>query len=684
MSAKLSVMLVFAAALIALATPDDVTGDDWPQFRGPNRDGVSRETGLSTRWPEAGPPELWRIGLGVGYSGVAAVGSRLYTMDSQGEKEFAVALDAATGRELWRTEVGAFFREIAGDGPRATPTVEDGLVWAIGSFGDVVALRTEDGARVWSVALPERFSTPMPPFGFPNMPLIVGEHLVIEAGAAEGGSIVALDKKSGELAWRTPTHGEFAMSSPIHVTWQNTEQLLFLNHRDVVSVGTDGEILWTVPFAPRNPVKAVLPLFVPPDLIFVSASYDIGGMMVRLKPGEKGDGTAGAEVVWNNRRMRNHFNTSIAHDGLIYGFDNATLKCIEAESGSERWAKRAGFGKGSMIYADGHLLVLSAHGRLLLVEATGEAYREKSAVQLCESRTWTPPSLADGRLYVRSTDEIVALDLRRPAGKTTQGTAKEAAPADLAASSAIPGPVAGLNVETIVARYIEARGGTEALARIKTVRQTGHFLYHADQYPFTIYHKLPNRYRFEARLPSGELMVEAYDGTTGWQQNSQMWLPGRTDYLLVPRSELPATRLVFLLEDEADFEGPLVAYRAKGHTVELVGSEALDDGVAVYHLRVTLQSGRVQDWYVDQRDFKVVRKTNRHADPMGYGYDLDFERRWFFSEHRRASGVLMPVSWEREDFQNIRTFKVEEIDVNIEFNDVLFVMPQDAEQRGEQ
>ncbi len=674
---RIQTAAAFLLTLLILGTVAAASGGDWPQFRGPNRDGVSSETGLLTSWPEGGPPVLWRVPLGIGFSSAAVVGGRIFTMDSRDESEYAVCLDAEDGRELWRTEVGPLFWEATGDGPRATPTVEGGTVWAIGSLGDVVALRTDDGAPIWRANLQQRFGTPPQLFGFAMMPLIDGDHLIIEAGAAEGGSIVALDKMDGELAWRTPTSGPVAYSSPIRVNWQDTEQLLFLNTKDLVSVSPQGELLWAVPFGTESPIKVVFPIFVEPDLVFVSASYDIGGMAVRLKR-DNGSGPVTAEVVWKSRVMRNHFGTCVARGGLIYGFDNSTLRCIEAATGTERWARRRRFGKGSLTWADGHLIVLTERGQLVLVEATGEGYREKGEMALFAERTWTPPSLAKGQLYVRSASALARVDLSAGGPEAAAPTAisgPESAPA-----GAVVPAAATLDAEAVVAHYLEARGGEAALARIETIRQSGHYLYHGVEYPFTIYHKRPHRYRYEYRLPTGELVIEAYDGTTGWQENSEIWKPGATEMLLLPRGEIRAERLELILEDEADFAGPLVGYQEKGHKVELLGGEMLDDGTPVHHLRITLKSGRTQDYYLDQRTFTVVRKTNRNAGPMTYFgiYDCD----WFYTKYRRVSGVLLPVLWEREDLQLVRIFEVERTEVNVDLDDGLFTMavenPEDA------
>lgn len=661
---------VLAASLIVLFAAGTASADDWPQFRGQDRDGVSHETGLSESWPEAGPPELWRVPLGAGFSGVAAVGGRLYTMDSQGEEEHVVCLDAKSGREVWRTPVGQLFRESTGNGPRSTPTVDGDLLWALASYGDLVALRTATGEEVWSVSLPRRFGTEMLPFGFASMPLVVGDNLVVEASGVDGYSVVAFDKRSGEIAWHAATAG-MSYASPIRIHAGGVEQLVFLNVEGLVSLSPDGEILWSAPFPGPGPMKVAMPVFAAPDGILVSASYDTGAMMVRMKPGPSA-GEVGAEVAWQNRRMRNHFSTSVAHDGLVYGFDNATLKALDGATGEQLWAKRGGFGKGSLVYADGHLIVLTEHGKLLLVEAGGEAYRELGAVQLVEERTWAPPSLADGTLYVRAANELVALGLRvtapRDDGEALASTATGEGALQPATATAED------EVDAIVQRYVEARGGAEALAAVETLRQSGRYFFNGEAYPFTAVYERSGAYRFEAKNPDGRLTVVASDGSVGWRDNTLSWKPFATEALLLPLTEISAEHLALLLEDDADFEGPLVDYRAKGHQVSLVASEELDDGTPVYHLRVELQSGRTQHWYLHRETFLAVRRTADQFDTMGFVGD--YVRNWYFDEYHEVDGVLVPVSFEREDFQLVRTFEVERVEVNVALDEALFAMPR--------
>ena len=415
-------------ALSALAE-SEVVNHDWPQYRGPNRDGISTETHLVTEWPEAGPTELFRQPIGAAFSGITVVGDRLYTAESDAEGEFALSLDAATGEQIWRQKIGDLFENSFGNGPRSTPTVVDGKVYVLSGQGVFNALEASDGKLLWQVDFKERFGAETPRFGFSASALAIDDLLIMETHGVEDNAVVALDRQTGELRWGTEkTHS--AYSSPIQIEFGGVEQLIFLNSDDLVSVDMSGKVLWSHPFAPGNGVKPAIPIFVEPDLIFVSASYDIGALVVRMQSKE---GVLSAEEVWRSRVMRNHFNASVLHEGTLYGFDNSALKAIDAASGQQHWAKRGGLGKGSLLYAEGHLVVLSETGNLMLVEATPEAFRQKAAARVLSGRCWTSPTLSHGRVYVRNREEIVAFDLRSMAKvdeptKTTPEDAMEGAP----------------------------------------------------------------------------------------------------------------------------------------------------------------------------------------------------------------------------------------------------------------
>ena len=398
MASAMAVLLSVAAAVAA----------DWPQYRGPERTGISAETGLQHTWPAAGPEILWRAPLGGGYSGVAVVGEQVFTMYSREDAEYVACFAADTGKELWRTRVDGTRRDDQGSGPRSTPTVDRGMVFALSAGGNLVAVRAGDGHELWARNLKKEFGAPVPRWGVSTSPLVEGEMLLLDAGGP-GSSLVALDRKTGETRW-TAYDDRPGYSAPIAATILGTRQILSFAGTSLVSVrADDGTVLWKVPWKTSYDVNAAVPILVAPDKVFLSSGYDKGAGLFRVRNAENG---WKVEEIWRSRVMKNHFNSSILHEGHIYGFDNGTLKCIEAGSGQEKWSHR-GFSKGSLILADGHLIVLGESGQLALVEATPTAYKEKSSVQILRGRTWTMPSLAGGRLYLRNREELIALDIAK-------------------------------------------------------------------------------------------------------------------------------------------------------------------------------------------------------------------------------------------------------------------------------
>ncbi len=379
---------------------------DWPQWRGPNRDGISSETGFLKNWPKAGPKVLWHISLGDGYSGISIAQGKAYTMFAEGNDEFVICLDASDGKEIWRFQSGTKFTEQRGDGPRSMPTVDGDSVFALGAEGKLYALDARDGTELWSHNFVEEFGSSVPTWGFSSSPIVEGDLVIAETGGKNGQAIVAFDKKSGDVVWTTHTD-TVGYSSPISIDFGGVRQIIFLTSKTLLSVAPEnGQIYWK--YSWPEGINIATPIFIPDDKIFISASYDKGAVLVRMIA--NGDGI-GIEEVWKSRVMKNHFNSSVLQGDYLYGFDNAILTCIEANTGEEQWQHR-GFSKGSLLLADGHLIILGEAGKLALVEATPGEYREKALFQLFDDKCWTVPTLASGKLYLRTQKEIVCLDLR--------------------------------------------------------------------------------------------------------------------------------------------------------------------------------------------------------------------------------------------------------------------------------
>ena len=286
------------------------------------------------------------------------------------------------------------------------PTVHGDSVFALGAEGKLYALDARDGTKLWSHNFVEEFDSKIPTWGFSASPLIEDNLILVEAGGRDGKAIVAFDKKSGDVAWTTHTD-EVGYSSPISIDFGGVRQTIFLTSKTLLSVAPEnGQIYWKYPW-PEG-INIATPIFIPDNKIFISASYDKGAVLLKMIADEDG---VGIEEVWKSRVMKNHFNSSVLQGDYLYGFDNAILTCIAVNTGEEQWRHR-GFGKGSLLLADGCLIILGEGGKLALVEANPNEYREKARFQLFDDKCWTVPTLADGKLYLRNQKEMVCLDLR--------------------------------------------------------------------------------------------------------------------------------------------------------------------------------------------------------------------------------------------------------------------------------
>jgi outer membrane protein assembly factor BamB len=405
------VLFLTAALAVAAALDFEPLGAaDWPQFRGPHRDGVAREGGLLKAWPAGGPRRLWKVPVGDGFSGMVVAGGRLFTLYGKGGDELAVAHDAATGRQLWRVRIDALYQSSQGNGPRSTPTVDGGVVYALSASGNLFALDAATGKTVWNRDLKRDFGARPPEWGVSTSPLVEGNLLLLDVGGSSGKSAAALDKKTGKTVW-TSQSDQAGYSAPIAITVGGVRQVLFFTGTALTALKpADGKLLWRVPWRTDWDVNAATPIFVAPDKVYVSSGYDTGAALLRIKPG---DGGARADEVWRSKRMKNQFSSSVLVGHHIYGFDNSVLKSIAVATGQDVW-KQSGLGHGSLIAADGHLIVLSERGRLALVEATPAAYREKASADVLSGKCWTAPTLANGRLYVRNEEEMLAFDVAAP------------------------------------------------------------------------------------------------------------------------------------------------------------------------------------------------------------------------------------------------------------------------------
>ena len=372
---------------------------DWPQWRGPNRNGVSPEKGLRTQWPANGPRRAWAANVGQGFSSVAVNGGRLYTMGNTGGQDVVTCLQAATGKGVWRHRYPAG----AGDygGPRATPTVHENNVYTLSRDGLAFCLNAASGKVVWRRDIARETGARSPGWGFAGSPLIQGSLVLYNIGA----SGAALDKKTGRIVW-TSGSGLAVYASPVPFTAGGRSGVAVFVAEGIVAVDpANGRRLWQHPWRTSFDVNAADPIFAG-DTVFISSNYGKGGALLRIGAGNR------PSVVWESREMRNHFNSCVLVGGALYGNDENTLKCVDLGTGEERWRRR-GMGKGGLIAAVDKLIVLTERGQLSLLAATPARFTELASAKVMDGVCWTHPVLANGLLYCRSHEgTLVCLDLR--------------------------------------------------------------------------------------------------------------------------------------------------------------------------------------------------------------------------------------------------------------------------------
>jgi len=388
--------------------PDQSRAGDWPQWRGPNRDGLSRETGLLASWPETGLKEIWQQPASAGFSNLAVAGGKAMTLLQDGDDEAVVCWDAATGQELWRFKYSCRYVDPQGSGPRSTPAIDGERVYTVGARGMFLCLKVANGDKIWNHDLNHEFDGPVPRWGVSFSPLVEGDLVFTNPGGPNANSIVAFNKITGDLAWKNLGDPP-AYSSPIVATIAGKRQIIFFTKTGLVGVvPQDGSLLWRFPWETKFDANIATPIVVG-DYVFISSDYERGCAVVEVTAGK--DGSLEAKSAYEHNRMRNHFSTCVYYRDHLYGFDNDTLVCMNFRTGEISWKKKD-FKKGSLLIADGKLIVLGESGTLALAEATPSDYRQISSFEFSRSKCWTSPILAGGRLYVRDEQKIVCYDLR--------------------------------------------------------------------------------------------------------------------------------------------------------------------------------------------------------------------------------------------------------------------------------
>lgn len=399
-------------ALLSLAA--SVQAADWPTFRGADRSDIARETGLLKQWPASGPKQLWLYqDAGLGYAGHAIVGGTLYTLGAHDAAESVIALDVATGKKKWSTEVGALLTNGWGDGPRSSPTVDGDKVYAMSGKGTLVCLSAADGKELWKVTM-ESLGGKVPGWGYCESPLVDGNLVVCTPGGSQG-TLAAFDKTTGAKVWQSAEWTDPAQyASIIAVTHNGARQLIQLTMQSIAAVNAaDGKLLWKTEFPGKT---AVIPTPIFQDgQVFVAAGYGVGCKSVKI-----GANNA-VEELYASTDMINHHGGVVLVDGHLYGYsDKAGWSCLDFKTGAVKWTERKALGKGAIHAADGKLYLLEEKtGTVVLIDASPEGWKEHGRFTLQPQTTqrnpkgmiWTHPVVSGGKLFLRDQELLFCFDL---------------------------------------------------------------------------------------------------------------------------------------------------------------------------------------------------------------------------------------------------------------------------------
>jgi outer membrane protein assembly factor BamB len=385
--------------------------EDWPQHLGPHRDGVSSEPAPDA-WPATGPPVVWRRPVGQSFAAPVVAGDQVFVFHRVAGEARLDCLRAADGKTAWTFRAPTHYRDDFGfsEGPRATPVVRKDRVYTFSADGDLVAVDRATGTRRWAIATAERFEVPKGFFGAASSPLVVGDRLYLNVGGKSGG-VVAFDTADGRVVWAKGSDAA-SYSSPVETRLAGRSAILFFTREGIViAAADDGAILARYPLRSRSnsSVNAATPLLLG-DRVFASASYGTGAVLLETSSG------ALAPVWASDDALSSHYATSVAHDGLLFGFHGRqeygpSLRCIDAATGAVKWSIDR-FGAGSILRVSDRLLVLHEDGRLFLAPASASGFKPIAQARMLEPTIRALPAYANGVLYAHNEKELIAVRLR--------------------------------------------------------------------------------------------------------------------------------------------------------------------------------------------------------------------------------------------------------------------------------
>jgi outer membrane protein assembly factor BamB len=391
------------------AAPAAPTQNYWTNFRGPKRDGNYEAMPVLTSWPSNGLTPIWKQPVGLGYSSFTIADGRAYTIEQRRGQEVVAAYDVATGRELWTQRWNAAYSpgDDTGDGPRSTPTWDQGRLYALGATGELRCLDANSGSVIWGKNILSDNQAPNLQWGVAGSPLIVDDKVIVLPGGANNKSVVAYNKMTGAPVWKSLSDQQ-AYVSPMLVELGGRRQILIVSASRVLAVVPEtGALLWSYPWDTSMGINVSQPIIVDKNRFFISSGYGKGAALVEVK----GSGqNFTATTIWENVNMKNKFNSSVLYNGYVYGLDEGILTCLDVNTGDRKW-KGGRYGYGQVLLASGNLIVTSDSGDLALVKASPDAYTELARFTALQGKTWNYPAIADGRLLVRNGNEMAAYDI---------------------------------------------------------------------------------------------------------------------------------------------------------------------------------------------------------------------------------------------------------------------------------
>ncbi|MBY0587990.1 PQQ-like beta-propeller repeat protein [bacterium] len=415
--------------------PDQIVEGDWPGFRGPQRDSQVLKVAINTDWAKKEPKILWTIPVGLSWSSMSVVGDWLFTQEQLGNEEAVVCYNTKTGQERWRHVAPALFKEIvSGPGPRATPTVDGQRLYTVGGTGLFHALEAGTGKEIWMHDLIKEYGARLPEWGFSCSPLVMAEQVVVYVDGKDGRGLVAFQTQTGKETWHIPISG-MNYASAQKVVIGGVDMMLFVGDQGLLGIEpATGKILFDIKPTGFKMAPMVQPQLIDGNSIILAVGDGAGSARVTVTPpGEsitRGDPPADRPVAfasdtkespasvwsvkqdWETKSLKPAFNDFVQHDGALFGFDQNIFACIDAKTGSKLWKKgRYGFGQAIAFPESKAVLVVAESGEIILIAMDKKEHRELGTFPAVEGKTWNHPAFAHGVLFVRSGEEMAAIDI---------------------------------------------------------------------------------------------------------------------------------------------------------------------------------------------------------------------------------------------------------------------------------